>query len=159
MSFIFNNIRYKMLQNLLRKVLSSKQPKSSVEINVNPDTSLKKWQSYQRLHQTCDDDEILLRHEKRKIQSENGTNHRKRIVSCPDARDLQLLCNTMDIALVDLKRICEKGEDFLQDEEYSLLSSEIEDNSSVETDKEEEIGGDDGSGEACGSSKTLEDLR
>ena len=92
-------------------------------------------------------------------QSENGTNQRKRIVSCPDARDLQLLCNTMDIELVDLKRICEKGEDFLQDEEDSLLSSEIEDNSSVETDKEEETGREDGSGEACGSSATLEDLR
>ena len=103
-----------MLQNLLGKLLSSKQTNSSLEINVNPDTSLKKWRSYQRIHQTCDDDEILLRNEKRKIQSENGTNQGKRIVSCPDARDLQLLCNTMDIELVDLKRICEKGEDFLQ---------------------------------------------
>ena len=148
-----------MLQNLLGKLLSSKQTNSSLEINVNPDTSLKKWQSYQRIHQTCEDDEILLRNHKSKIRSENGTNQRKRIVSCPDATGLQLMYNTMDMALVDLKRICEEGEDFLQDEEDSLLSSEIEDNSSVETDKEEETGREDGSGEACGSSATLEDLR
>ena len=148
-----------MLQNVLRKLLSRKHTKSDVEINVNPDTSLKKWQSYQRLHQTYEDDEILLRNHKSKIQSESETNRRKRIVSCPDATGLQLMYNTMDMALVDLKRICEEGEYFLQDREDSVLSSDIEDNSSVETDKDAETENEDGSCDAYGSSKTLEDLR
>ena len=142
---------------MLRKLLSNKQSKSVVNINLNPDITLKKWRSYQMIHRTHDDDEIILRKNKTESKS-SDSNHRKRIVSCPDATDLQLMYKTMDIALVDLKRICEEGEQFLQDDEESVFSSDTEDIFLIETDKEDEgKPNEKESDDEHGSTTTLED--
>jgi len=147
-----------MLQNMMRKILSNKTPKSSLEINVNPDMSLARWQSYQRIPQTNEEEEIILR--KTRVQAVPDSRQRKRIVSCPDAADLQLLYNTVDIALIDLKRICEEGELFLQEDEQSVFSSDGEETFCRTTETE----GEDVKTEnllitdICGSTTTLEDL-
>ena len=149
-----------MLQNILRKLLSNKQSRSVVDINLHPDISLKKWRSYQMIHRTKDDDEIILRKNKTESKSASDSNHRKRIVSCPDATDLQLMYKTMDIALVDLKRICEEGEQVLQDDEESVFSSDTEDIFLIETDKEDEgKPNENGSDDVNGSTTTLEARR
>ena len=104
-----------MLQNVLRKLLSNKLSKSSMDIKIyiktSPEVSLNKWKSHEMIHQTSDDDDddIILRKHKSTNKEKSHNNHRKRIVSCPDATDLQLMYKTVDIALVDLKRICEEG--------------------------------------------------
>ena len=90
-----------MLQNVLRKLLSNKHCNSSADIKRSPDVSLKRWQSHEMIHKTSYD--IILRQQKCKNKAE------KRVISCPDATDLKLMYRTMDIALVDLKRICEEG--------------------------------------------------
>ena len=147
-----------MLHNMLRKLLSNKQSKSVVNINLHPDVFLKKWRSYQMIHRTHDDDEIILRKNKTESKSASDSKHRKRIVSCPDATHLQLMYKTMDIALVDLKRICEEGEQFLQDDEESVFSSDTEDIFLIETDKEDvEKTNENGSNDVQGSTTTLED--
>ena len=111
------------------------------------------------IHRTHDDDEIILRKNKTESKS-SDSKKRKRIVSCPDATDLQLMYKTMDIALVDLKRICEEGEQFLQDDEESVFSSDTEDIFLIETDKEDEgKPNENGSDDVNGSTTTLEDRR
>ena len=143
---------------MLRKLLSNKQSRSVVDINLHPDVFLKKWWSYQMIHRTNDDDEIILRKNKTASKSAIDSKHRKRIVSCPDATDLQLMYKTMDIALVDLKRICEEGEQFLQDDEESVFSSDTEDIFLIETDKEDEgKPNEKESDDEHGSTTTLED--
>ena len=103
-----------MLQNVLRKLLSNKLPKSSMDIKTKPEVSLNKWKSHEMIHQTSDDDDMILRKHNRTNKEKSHKNHRKRIVSCPDATDLQLMYNTVDIALLDLKRICEEGSNQFQ---------------------------------------------
>lgn len=127
-----------MLQNMMRRMVPSKKAKSTLEINVNPDVSLAKWQSY---HQE-DEEEVVLRKDPK---------HRKRIVSCPDAADMQLMYKSVDITLLDLKRICEEGEIFLQEGRDSVLSSDKEDKELFQT--------EDCSEDDCVSTTTLEDLR
>lgn len=148
-----------MLQNMMRKMLSSKKPKSGLEINVNPDMSLARWQSYQKIPQINEEDEeIILRNGR--VQALPDSRQRKRIVSCPDAADLQLLYNTVDIALIDLKRICEEGEMFLQEDEHSVFSSDGEELILGEVEKEgEEVKRENLLiADICGSTTTLEDL-
>ena len=120
----------------MRRMVPSKKAKSTLEINVNPDVSLAKWQSY---HQV-DEEEVVLRKDPK---------HRKRTVSCPDAADMQLMYKSVDITLLDLKRICEEGEIFLQED--SVLSSDKEDKELLQT--------EDCSDDDCASTTTLEDSR
>ena len=99
-----------------------------------------------------------MRKNKTASKSAIDSKHRKRIVSCPDATDLQLMYKTMDIALVDLKRICEEGEQVLQDDEESVFNSDTEDIFLIETDKEVEgKPNENGSDDVHGSTTTLED--
>lgn len=54
---------------------------------------------------------------------------RKRVLSCPDSTDLRNLSKTIEFAILDLKKICEEGEQFLWEED-SGSSSKCDENSS-----------------------------
>ena len=141
-----------MLQTMMRKILLKKQSKSVIDINLNPDLTLKKWQSYTAMHPTTDETSgVQIRRQKKEKTSYRGWSRRKRIVSCPDAKDLREMHSSLDIDLIDLKKICEQGELFLKENDYCDSTSDVEEVFSLETDKEEE--------DVFGSNSTLEDIR
>ena len=141
-----------MLQHVLKKLITNKQSKSSVDIQQNAEASLKKWQSHEMINRSCVDSEILLRTSKSTNKYNFERTPRKRIVSCPDYTDLQLMYRSVDMALVDLRRICEEGqkdlfknplkhllgEQFLQEDQDLGIRSDMEEFFEIDTDKEED---------------------
>merc|ERR1711915_479347 len=104
------------------------------------------------MHPTTDETSgVQIRRQKKEKTSYRGWSRRKRIVSCPDAKDLREMHSSLDIDLIDLKKICEEGELFLKENDYCDSTSDVEEVFSLETDKEEE--------DVFGSNSTLEDIR
>jgi len=89
----------------------------------------KTWEFIQQTKKKdCYDFEIVTR-KHRNFEVRYPRYKRKRVLSCPDSTDLRNLSKNIEFAILDLKQICEEGEQFLCDDD-SLSSSKCDDSGS-----------------------------
>eukprot|EP00092_Neocalanus_flemingeri_P033694 GFUD01036627.1.p1 GENE.GFUD01036627.1~~GFUD01036627.1.p1 ORF type:complete len:225 (+),score=71.12 GFUD01036627.1:215-889(+) len=126
-----------MLQNAIRKFLMRKFSKSEPEVTIvkdyqefDPEIN-KTWEFIQQTkRKDCYDFEIVSRkHKSENFEVRYPRYRRKRVLSCPDSTDLRNLSKTLEFAILDLKKICEEGEQFLCDDD-SNSSSKCDDSGS-----------------------------
>jgi len=137
-----------MLQSAIRKFLLRKPSKCEPEEPLvqqyqefDPVRDINK--TWEFMQQTKRKDSFDFEIVSRKHKSENfevryPRYRRKRVLSCPDSTDLRNLSKTIEFAILDLKKICEEGEQFLWEED-SNSSSKCDENSSDTEVFEEEV--------------------
>jgi len=132
-----------MLQNAIRKFLLRKPSKCEPEVPIVQDYQEfdpmrdinKTWEFIQQTKKkdSYDFEIVTRKHHSENFEVRYPRYRRKRVLSCPDSTDLRNLSKTIEFAILDLKKICEEGEQFLCDDE-SLSSSKCDD-----TDTEVEV--------------------
>ena len=63
---------------------------------------------------TADDFSVILRHKSKHASQTRNKQRRDRVVSCPDEFYLSQISSSADIKMIDLRKICEDGEQFLE---------------------------------------------
>ena len=76
---------------------------------------------------TADDFTVILRHKSKHASQTKNKQRRDRVVSCPDEFYLSQISSNADIKMIDLRKICEEGEQFLESRKSTLTIKQSDD--------------------------------